>query len=99
MAEPLNLYGLDRGQLEQLFVDQGLQAFRGRQIMKWAYHQGRTDFMAMTDLPQKTREWLAANAVFELPRVEDFRESADGTCKWLLDVGDGNLVGPGQPRA
>ena len=92
MAEPLNLYGLDRGQLEQLFVDQGLQAFRGRQIMKWAYHQGLTDFMSMTDLPQKTRVWLAENAVFALPRVEEFRESADGTCKWLLDVGEGNLV-------
>ena len=40
----LNLYGLDRQQLEDLFVEQGLQAFRGRQLMKWVYHQGKTGF-------------------------------------------------------
>ena len=55
-VQPLiNLYGLDREQLEQLFKEQGLQAFRGRQLMKWVYHQGRTDFMAMTDLPLRMR--------------------------------------------
>ena len=89
---PINLYGLDRGQLEQLFIEQGLQAFRGRQLMKWVYHQGRTDFMAMTDLPLSMREWLEENANFELPRIESLRKSADGTRKWVLDVGEGNLV-------
>ena len=69
-VQPLiNLYGLDREQLEQLFIEQGLQAFRGRQLMKWVYHQGRTDFMAMTDLPLSMREWLEENANFELPRL------------------------------
>ena len=50
MTTQRNLYGLDRGQLELLFQEIGLQAFRGRQIMKWVYHQGITDFAAMTDL-------------------------------------------------
>jgi len=36
---PLNLYGLDRSQLEAVFQERGLQAFRGRQLMKWLYHQ------------------------------------------------------------
>ena len=52
----INLYGMDRGALENLFVEQGLQAFRGRQIMKWMYHQGQREFAAMTDLPLRTRE-------------------------------------------
>ena len=51
MASLQNLYGFDRAQLEQLFVEQGLQAFRGRQLMKWVYHQGKTNFTDMTDLP------------------------------------------------
>ena len=46
---PLNLYGLDRSQLEAVFQERGLQAFRGRQLMKWLYHQQLTDFSAMTD--------------------------------------------------
>lgn len=87
-----NLYGLDRAGMEALFVSQGLQAFRGRQLMKWAYHAGQTDFASMTDLPLRTREWLTANACFQLPAVADFKQSRDGTCKWLLDAGGGNLI-------
>lgn len=81
---PYNLYGMDREQLEQLFVAQGLQAFRGRQIMKWLYHQGRTDFSTMTDLPRKTREWLQQNCILDLPEIHAQYESKDGTVKWLL---------------
>ena len=87
-----NLYGLDRNQLETLFVEQGLQAFRGRQLMKWVYHQGRTDFSAMTDLPASTRAWLAENACLDLPTVNTHHRSKDGTLKWGLDLADGNLI-------
>ena len=92
MSELINLYGMDRAKLESLFVERGLQAFRGRQLMKWVYHQGLTDFAAMTDLPQTMRTWLAENTCFELPDVASFKVSKDGTCKWILDAGDGNLI-------
>ena len=88
----LNLYGLDRQKLEDLFIEQGLQAFRGRQLMKWVYHQGKTDFAAMTDLPKTMRQWLQDNACFDLPDVQAFKKSRDGTLKWVLDVGNGNLI-------
>lgn len=88
----LNLYGLDRSALESLFVEHGLQAFRGRQLMKWVYHQGRTDFAAMTDLPLRTRKWLAANACFDLPEMREQKVSADGTVKWALGVGSGEAI-------
>ena len=87
-----NLYGFDRTQLENLFVEQGLQAFRGRQLMKWVYHQDQTDFAAMTDLPIRMREWLADNCQFALPEVERQLVSVDGTIKWLLRVESGDLV-------
>ena len=70
MASLQNLYGFDRAQLEQLFVEQGLQAFRGRQLMKWVYHQGKTNFADMTDLPLAMREWLGTNCHFSLPEIE-----------------------------
>lgn len=92
MASLQNLYGFDRAQLEQLFVEQGLQAFRGRQLMKWVYHQGKTDFASMTDLPLTMREWLAAHCHFALPEIERQLTSVDGTVKWLLRVGNGDLV-------
>jgi len=92
MTKLINLYGLDRAQLESLFVGRGLQAFRGRQLMKWVYHQGMTDFSAMTDLPKSMRQWLQDNTCFELPKVDAFKVSKDGTSKWVLDVGQGNFV-------
>ncbi|NOX52807.1 MAG: 23S rRNA (adenine(2503)-C(2))-methyltransferase RlmN [Gammaproteobacteria bacterium] len=78
--------------METLFEQQGLQKYRGRQLMKWVYHQGRTDFAAMTDLPKSMREWLQQNTCFDLPQVETFKESKDGTCKWALNVGGNNFV-------
>ena len=87
-----NLYGLDRGQLEALFQEIGLQAFRGRQMMKWIYHQGITDFTAMTDLPLSARQWLAENCCLELPQIHERFLSKDGTVKWLLHVAAGDLI-------
>ena len=92
MTTRRNLYGLDRGQLEALFQEMGLQAFRGRQIMKWVYHQGITDFAAMTDLPLKARQWLAEHCSLELPKIHERFLSKDGTVKWLLHVAAGDLV-------
>lgn len=88
----LNLYGQSRSQLEALFVEHGLQEFRGRQLLKWIYHLEQHDFASMTDLPKTMREWLAANACFDLPQIVRQRVSKDGTAKWALDVGDGNLI-------
>ena len=92
MVTKRNLYGLDRRQLEALFQELGLQAFRGRQIMKWAYHQGTIDCAAMTDLPLKTRQWLQEHCCWELPQVHERYLSKDGTVKWLIRIGQGDLV-------
>ena len=92
MATKRNLYGLDRGELEALFQEIGLQAFRGRQVMKWVYHQGITDFSAMTDLPLKARQWLQEHCCWELPVVHERYLSNDGTVKWLIRVARGDLV-------
>jgi 23S rRNA (adenine2503-C2)-methyltransferase len=92
MSGKRNLYGLDRGQLQLFFQDIGLQAFRGRQMMKWAYHQGITDFADMTDLPLTARQWLTENCCWEVPKVHERFVSRDGTVKWLIRVAAGDLV-------
>ena len=79
----LNLYGLDRTGLEELFETQGLQRFRARQLLKWVYHQNLLDFGAMTDLPKVTREWFNENCHFSLPEIHHQQVSVDGTVKWL----------------
>ena len=92
MNELINLYGLTRGQLEDLFIAQGLQPFRGRQLMKWIYHSGITDFSTMTDLPLSTREWLLGSTELDLPNVVFQQKSSDGTVKWAVQVHEDECV-------
>lgn len=91
-AQRVNLFSLSRAQMEQFFVDRGEKAFRARQIMKWAYHQGVLDFDAMTDLSKRQRAALAGMAYFALPEVVSRHESRDGTIKWVVRVANGNCV-------
>ena len=92
MRELINLYGLTRSQLEELFVAQGLQSFRGRQLMKWIYHSGISDFSEMSDLPLVTRDWLFQHAELGLPNIVFRQESTDGTVKWAIQVHEDECV-------
>ena len=92
MNELVNLYGHTRDQLEAMFVSQGQQTFRGRQLMKWIYHDAVTDFSAMTDLPLNTRKWLSLNAQLVMPKVVSQEKSSDGTVKWAVQVNQDEFV-------
>ena len=54
---PVNLLGLHEGQLRGYFASLGEKPFRAQQVMKWIYHQGVTDFDAMTNLSLPLREF------------------------------------------
>ena len=88
----LRVLGLDRQALEQQCVDWGQKPFRARQLLRWIHQRGVDDFAAMTDLAHDLRRLLDARACIEAPAVLADHESADGTRKWLLDVGAGNAV-------
>lgn len=87
-----NLLDFDRAALEAEFVAAGHQAFRARQILKWIYHQGCTDFDLMLNLSKVQRAWLKENYVIELPEIAVSRLSKDGTRKWSIKLASGELV-------
>ncbi|WP_106476911.1 23S rRNA (adenine(2503)-C(2))-methyltransferase RlmN [Phytohalomonas tamaricis] len=87
-----NLLGLSREQMEAFFVSLGEKKFRATQVMKWIHHEGCDDFEAMTNLSKGLREKLQRLAEIRGPSVAYEGESADGTRKWVLEVGDGSLV-------
>ena len=91
-APVVNLLGLDAEGLAQLCAGWGQKPFRARQLMRWIHQRGEADFSAMTDLAKEFRELLRERAAVEAPRVISDHVSADGTRKWLLDVGGGNAV-------
>jgi 23S rRNA (adenine2503-C2)-methyltransferase len=70
----------------------GEKRFRATQLFRWIHQRGASDFDQMTDLAKSLREKLKKTAhVAALPVVSQHM-SADGTIKWLFDVGDGNAV-------
>jgi 23S rRNA (adenine2503-C2)-methyltransferase len=87
-----NLLDLDEPGLRSWFVARDEKPFRAQQLLKWIYHQGVTDFAAMTNLGLGLRERLNQIARIEPPRILSERTSADGTVKWLMGFGGGNAV-------
>lgn len=85
-----NLIGLDREMLAAEMAGIGEPAFRAKQLYKWLYARGATDFSDMTDLSRALREKLEERYRIDRPRVSAHQKSIDGTRKWLLRYDDGN---------
>jgi len=88
----VDLIGLPRPRIAELFVEAGLDAkaarLRAKQVFHWLYHRGVTEFEAMTDIAKTMRPWLAERFVIGRPQVVLAQHSADGTRKWLLRTAD-----------
>ena len=91
-AARANLIGLPGEALAEWFEALGERPFRARQLMRWIYQRRVLEFDAMTDLSVALRAELRAVASLDVPRVISAHASADGTRKWLLDVGGGQAV-------
>jgi 23S rRNA (adenine2503-C2)-methyltransferase len=90
--EPINLLGLDASALTQLVGQWGGKPFRARQLQKWVHQRGASDFDLMTDLARDFRAQLFESCIVQAPSVLTQHRSADGTRKWLFDVGQGNAI-------
>jgi 23S rRNA (adenine2503-C2)-methyltransferase len=88
----VNLLGLDHEALRGFCAGLGEKPYRARQLLRWIHHAGVDDFSAMTDMSRPLRERLAKSAAIAAPRVLRDTTAADGTRKWLLDVGTGNAI-------
>ncbi|MFM2427729.1 MAG: rRNA ((2503)-C(2))-methyltransferase RlmN, partial [Pseudomonadota bacterium] len=70
----------------------GEKRFRATQLFRWIHQKGAQDFDQMSDLAKSLREKLKACAQVQPLTPISRHDSADGTIKWLFDVGDGNAV-------
>jgi 23S rRNA (adenine2503-C2)-methyltransferase len=89
---PVNLLDFDAEGLTAWFAQQGEKPFRARQVLRWMHQFGQNDFDAMTDIAKSLREKLRESAVILPPPLVNDKVSADGTRKFLFDVGGGNAV-------
>ena len=92
-GRPVDLCNLEYGQLEG-FVSSTLKQpkFRAGQIWEWIWRHNVVDFEEMTNISRQTRALLAETAVLGRARIETVRTSADGVTKFLLRLGDGELI-------
>jgi len=87
-----NLFDLGPAAMAGWFEQIGERGFRAQQVMKWIYHQGVTDFSAMSNLSLALREQLQSLANLALPEMLSQQVSKDGTVKWLFEVGGANAI-------
>jgi 23S rRNA (adenine2503-C2)-methyltransferase len=88
----VNLLGFDLEGLAAYCESLGEKRFRATQLFRWMHQRGAADFAAMTDLARSLRDKLSGTAVVRALPVASEQASADGTIKWLFDVGGGDAV-------
>ena len=88
----VNLLDFSAAGLADFVAGLGEKPFRAKQLTRWIHHFGADTFDAMTDLAKNFRSKLADVAEITPPAVLRDSTSADGTRKWLMDVGSGNAI-------
>lgn len=92
MSTAANLLDFDLDGLAAYCEQLGEKRFRATQLFRWIHQRGAADFTQMSDLAKSLRDKLAGVAeIRSLPVISE-QASADGTIKWLFDVGGGNAV-------
>jgi len=87
-----NLLDFDLDGLAAYCEQLGEKRFRATQLFRWIHQRGASDFDQMSDLAKSLREKLKACAHITALPVLTEHVSADGTVKWLFDVGGGDAV-------
>lgn len=90
--EKINLLDLDAEGIRAWCDSIGQKPFRATQLARWIHRYCCDDFDAMTNLAKEFRARLKDLAYIKAPSIIREHKSADGTRKWLFDVGNGNAV-------
>jgi len=88
----VNLLDFDLAGLAAYCEGLGEKRFRATQLFRWVHQRGVSDCAQMSDLAKTFRDKLRAACEVRVPAVLSEQASADGTIKWLFDVGNGDAV-------
>lgn len=87
-----NLLDLDLDGLTAFCESLGEKRFRATQLFRWIHQRGAQNFEQMTDLAKSLRDKLPLSASITGLKIVSRHDSADGTVKWLFDVGNGDVI-------
>lgn len=88
----MDLAGMELGDLETFVESLGHKRFHAKQIYRWIWRRGVTDFAQMSDLSQGLRTALIDKATVSLPTITKRDISTDGTQKFVLQLADGKQI-------
>ncbi len=88
----VNLLDFDLDGLAAFCEQLGEKRFRAKQLFRWIHQSGVSSYDEMTDLARSLRDKLQGVAHVQPMKVNAEHVSADGTIKWLFDVGGGNAI-------
>ncbi len=88
----VNLLDFDLAGLTAYCEGLGEKRFRATQLFRWLHQRGVSDCAQMSDLAKSFRDRLSAACEVRVPALLSEQASADGTIKWLFDVGGGDAV-------
>jgi 23S rRNA (adenine2503-C2)-methyltransferase len=83
----MNLLGKTKEELRELCVSLGEPAYRGEQIYRALYAERKFDLEQISNLPKALKEQLGGSAAIRLPEVKKRFRSADGSIRYLFDLG------------
>jgi 23S rRNA (adenine2503-C2)-methyltransferase len=89
---PRDIRDFSLAELEEIIVGAGERRFRARQVAGWLYHRNAGSFDEMTDIPAELRDYFSARFTIGSGSEPVVAQSADGTRKLLLELGDGEAI-------
>ena len=87
-----NLLGMSLSNMEDFFISIGQKPYRAKQVFQWIHQKGISDFSKMTNLSKELQKTLSGISEIKAPEIVYEKDSKDGTRKWVLNVGEGDLV-------
>lgn len=88
----LDIAEMELPELEAELETREASRYHARQIYRWVYRKGITQFGLMTDLSHPLRVRLDTEFRISTPRVDRRDRSVDGTEKFLLGLADGRQI-------
>ena len=87
-----NLLGMSMKKMQDFFVSINEPPYRAKQVFQWIHQKGISNFDQMTNLSKVLQTLLIEKAEVKAPEILYEKDSKDGTRKWVLSVGNGDLV-------
>lgn len=86
------IYDFSFSELEGIMEQWGEAPFRARQVWQWLWQKRCRDFSEMTNISAALRNRLSQTYSLERPQLEDLKQSADQTVKFVLRLEDGAFI-------